>query len=85
MLIESNLKDHDKNIYKVVNSFTVNVSRITVSLILYERKIRRELVRININNPCFMFMYYKNGLYMCHLKVELVNGIFKRMMFLVFA
>lgn len=30
-----------------------------------------------------MFLHYKNGLYMCQLKLDLVHGIFKRMLFLV--
>ena len=41
------------------------------------------MVRFNIVHPKIMFLYYKNGLYMCHLKLDTMHGIFKRMLFLI--
>jgi hypothetical protein len=66
-----------------MNSLNFDVCKITISLILHERKVRRELLRLNILHPRLMFLHYKNGLYMCHLQLDLVHGIFKRMLFLV--
>lgn len=82
MVIESTQALKDKNIYKVVKSLTFTASRINLSLILHEERVRREMVRLTINQPRVMFLYYKNGLYMLHIQLEHIHGIFKRMIFL---
>ena len=82
-VLQSPKDSRDKFIYKAVNSVTLQICKISLSLVLHEQKSRSELVRINISQPRLMLLHYQNGLYMLHLKFEQIVAMCKRVPFLV--
>jgi hypothetical protein len=67
----------------VTTSANLNFGRVVVSVILYEERIRRELVRLTLTNLQLVFIRYLNGLYMCHIQVDVMHGIYKQLLFLL--
>lgn len=67
----------------MTHSLQLSVSRISLSLVFQEEKVRRELLRVNLNNLKLMLLQYRNGLYMFHVTFQTVSGLFKRVPFLV--
>jgi hypothetical protein len=54
-----------------------------VSLVFTEDRVRREMVRFSLAGLNLLGMRYKNELYMLHLHFDLLNGIYKRVSFIL--
>ncbi len=83
MTIDCPKEGEEHNIHKVVNSLRVSIGKIRISLVLYEERVRKELIRFSLLQTSLLFMRYKNGLYMCNLQFASLAGIHKRVSFLV--
>lgn len=73
----------EENIHRVEQSLTVRVSKIRISMVFSEDRVRKELLRFSLAGLNLLGMRYKNGLYMVHLHFDSLNGIYKRVSFLL--
>jgi hypothetical protein len=81
--VEALVEGQEETIHRVEQSLSVRVGRIRVSLVFSEERVRRELIRVSLMGLTLLAMRYRNGLYMLHLQCESLNGIYKRVSFLL--